>query len=309
MLLSCGDSLIDFMPMRTADGREAFIPVAGGSCLNVAVAMARLGAQAGFVGGISTDMFGAMIAAHAEASGVSLACSLRPQAQTTLAFVRLADGEPSYAFYDESSATRQWRHEAGAIPFERVEALHIGSTSLIADQGHAEGLKLVDEAKARCIISFDPNCRPNLVTDLDDYRGKMEAFMVRADILRLSDVDFSYLYGDADVATFAAGALADGVSLMVLTEGEKGARAWTRTGMISVEALRVDVADTIGAGDTFQGALMVALLEGQHLKDREALSAMAPDDVERCLLFAAKCAAVTCSRAGANPPWRYELPA
>jgi fructokinase len=171
MLLSCGDSLIDFMPVLAADGREAYVPVVGGSCLNVAIAMARLGAQTGFVGGISTDMFGAMIAAHAEASGVSLACTLRPQTETTLAFVRFVEGEPTYAFYDETSATRRWWHEPGAIPFDRVEALHIGSTSLIPDQGHAEGLKLVEEALARTIVSFDPNCRPNLVTDLDDYRS------------------------------------------------------------------------------------------------------------------------------------------
>src|SRR5882757_1345177 len=108
MLLSCGDALVDFLPVRSADGRDAVVPVVGGSCLNIAVGMARLGAPAGFVGGISTDLFGRMIAEHATASQVELRYADRGEYQTTLAFVRTVDGEPHYAFYDEGTATRNW---------------------------------------------------------------------------------------------------------------------------------------------------------------------------------------------------------
>ena len=101
MLLSCGDALIDFLPVKSMDGRDAIVPVAGGSCLNIAVGMARLGAPAEFVGGISTDLFGRMIADHAAASQVDLRYATRSDHQTTLAFVRTVDGEPQYAFYDE----------------------------------------------------------------------------------------------------------------------------------------------------------------------------------------------------------------
>src|SRR3979411_3268506 len=123
MLLSCGDALVDFLPVRSTDGRDAIVPVVGGSCLNIAVGVARLGAPAGFVGGISTDLFGRMIADHASASGVELRYATRSDHQTTLAFVRTVAGEPHYAFYDEATASRNWIHRCGSIPFDEIEAL------------------------------------------------------------------------------------------------------------------------------------------------------------------------------------------
>ena len=122
MLLSCGDALIDFLPVKSVDGRDAIVPVVGGSCLNIAVGMARLGAPAGFVGGISTDLFGRMIADHALASQVELRYATRSEHQTTLAFVRTVGGEPQYAFYDEATASRNWVYRRGSIPFDEIEA-------------------------------------------------------------------------------------------------------------------------------------------------------------------------------------------
>ena len=133
MLLSCGDALIDFLPVKSVDGRDAIVPAVGGSCLNIAVGMARLGAAAGFVGGISTDLFGGMIADYASASQVDLRYATRSELQTTLAFVRTVDGEPQYAFYDEGTATGNWSYLRGSIPFDRIEAVHVGSTTLAND--------------------------------------------------------------------------------------------------------------------------------------------------------------------------------
>src|SRR3979409_1440410 len=124
MLLSCGDALIDFLPVTSTDGREALVPVVGGSCLNIAVGMARLGPPAGFVGGISTDLFGRMIADHASASEVDLRYATRSDHQTTLAFVRTVAREPHYAFYDEGTASRNWSYRSGALPFDRIEGIH-----------------------------------------------------------------------------------------------------------------------------------------------------------------------------------------
>src|ERR1700756_2893411 len=103
MLLSCGDALIDFLPVKAADGRNALVPAVGGSCLNVAVGIARLGAPAGVVGGLFADLFGRMVAEHAQSSQVDLRYATRSSRPTTLAFVRVVDGEPQYAFYDEES--------------------------------------------------------------------------------------------------------------------------------------------------------------------------------------------------------------
>jgi fructokinase len=190
MLLSCGDALIDFLPVKSVDGRDAAVPVAGGSCLNVAVGMARLGAPAGFVGGISTDLFGRMIADHALASQVDLRHAVRSEHQTTLAFVRTVAGEPQYAFYDEATASRNWIYRRGSIPFDEIEAIHVGSTTLVNDEGAAQALAMVDEAGASVTISFDPNCRPALVSHKVRYVDRMDAFAAAADIVRMSDVDF-----------------------------------------------------------------------------------------------------------------------
>jgi len=302
MLLSCGDALVDFLPVRSVDGRDAAVPVAGGSCLNIAVGMARLGAPAGFVGGISTDLFGRMIADHALASHVDLRHATRSDHQTTLAFVRTVAGEPQYAFYDEATASRNWTYRAGAIPFGEIEAIHVGSTTLANDQGAAQALAMIEDAGGATTVSFDPNCRPNLVKDKARYVEQMDAFAAAADIVRMSDVDFEFLYGGGDYEGRAKALMAAGTSLVVITRGIKGAQAWHRaTGPVKVEAPTIDVADTIGAGDSFQAALLFALRAIGRIR-RGALAQVNAGELDRALSFAAACAAFTCSRAGADPP-------
>jgi fructokinase len=309
MMLSCGDALVDFLPVTAIDGRDAFVPAVGGSCLNVAVGMARLGVEAGFVGGISTDLFGRMIADHARTSEVDLRFATRSNHQTTLAFVRTVDGEPQYAFYDEGTASRHWTYRSGALPFNRIEAIHVGSTTLVDEQSAAEALALVQEARGSVTVSFDPNCRPNLVGDKRRYVERMAAFAHAAHIVRMSDVDFGYLYGDDDPARRAAALLAAGASLVIVTRGAQGAEAWHKAaGSVAVAAPAGPVADTIGAGDSFQAALLFAL---QVLGRSEAasLAEMTADELRRALSFAARCAAITCSRPGADPPRRAEIAA
>ena len=307
MLLACGDALIDFVPTRTADGREAVMPAVGGSCLNVAIGMARLGAPTGFVGGISRDMFGQLIAAHAEASGVALGQATRSDHQTSLAFVRIVAGESSYAFYDAETASRNWSYRRGSIPFETVEAVHIGSTTLVNDQGAAETQALITDARATSTISFDPNCRPNLVKHKPSYLARMAEFARRADIIKMSDVDFPYLYGNEPYQTRADALLGQGASLVVITRGKDGPVAWHKSaGQIEVPAPPVKVVDTIGAGDSFQAALLFAL-DKQNWLRRAHLQSCNTDELRRALSFAANCAGLTCTRPGADPPWASEV--
>jgi fructokinase len=309
MLLSCGDALIDFLPVKSVDGRDALVPVVGGSCLNIAVGMARLGAPAGFVGGISTDLFGRMIADHASASAVDLRNTTRNDHQTTLAFVRSVDGEPQYGFYDAATASRSWVYRHGAIAFEDIEAIHVGSTTLTNDVGAAQALAMVEDARGSVTISFDPNCRPNLVSDKSRYVEQMNAFAAKADIVRMSDVDFEFLYGGGDHAGGANSLIAAGASLVVITRGIKGAQAWHRqAGAVEVQAPTVDVVDTIGAGDSFQAALLFALRAIGRI-GRVALAHSTPGELSRVLSFASDCAAFTCGRAGADPPRASDVPA
>jgi fructokinase len=307
MLISCGDALIDFVPTRNAEGREAVMPAVGGSCLNVAIGMARLGAPSGFVGGISTDLFGRMIADQAAASNVDLGLATRSDHQTTLAFVRIVAGESRYAFYDAETATRNWTYRRGTIPFADVEALHIGSTTLVNDQGAAETKALIADARASSTISFDPNCRPNLVRDKPAYLTRMAEFAGQADLIKMSDVDFAYLFGEQPHQQRASAMLGQGASLVVITRGNNGAIAWhAGAGQIEVTAPKVEVADTIGAGDSFQAALLFALHRlGRLARDR--LKDISTEELRRALSFAANCAGLTCTRPGADPPWSHEV--
>ena len=307
MLLSCGDALIDFLPVTSVDGRDAIVPAAGGSCLNIAVGMARLGAPAGFVGGISTDLFGRMIADHATASSVDLRYATRSERQTTLAFVRTVDGEPQYAFYDEGTAARNWIYRRGSIPFDQIEAVHVGSTTLTNDRGAAEVLAMLGDARGSATISFDPNCRPKLVKDKARYVAQMDAFAAAADIVRMSDVDFEFLYGGGDYAGRARSLIEAGAGLVVVTRGIKGAVAWHKeAGVVEVEAPAVDVVDTIGAGDSFQAALLFALRATGRI-GAKSLPCTDYGGLRRVLSFASGCAAFTCGRAGADPPRQDEI--
>ena len=309
MLLSCGDALVDFLPTKCADGRDAVVPMAGGSCLNIAVGMARLGAPAGFVGGISTDLFGRMITDHAFASRVELRYATRSDHQTTLAFVRNVAGEPQYAFYDQATASRNWIYRHGSIPFDQIEAIHVGSTTLADDQGAAQTLALVQDARGSVTISFDPNCRPNLVKHKALYVERMDAFAALADIVRMSDVDFEFLYGGDDCAGRAKSLIKTGASLVVVTRGIRGAQAWYRGGgVVEVQAPTVDVVDTIGAGDSFQAALLFALRAIGRIRTG-SLAQSKPDELCRTLSFASSCAAFTCERAGADPPRQSDVSA
>lgn len=306
-LLSCGDALIDFMPALSQDGERVMNPVVGGSCLNIAVAMARLGAPTGFVGALSTDMFGEKIAAHAEASGVDLRFCDRIDAQNTLAFVQLnADASARYAFYDDASAARAWRFQPDRFFWPEVAALHVGSTTLINDPGSSETLALVRAAKAAGVpVSLDPNCRPVLVKDRADFSQRITTFAKEAKLVRYSDEDFEFLYGNANTDTVAEEFLKGGAELVVLTRGRLGVTAWNKAvGAIHVPAPAVDLVDTIGAGDTFLAALLVAFQEKKWLRNLDAMIAEVLGD---SLRFAAAAAAVTCSRRGANPPWRNEV--
>jgi fructokinase len=307
MLLSCGDALVDFLPVRSTDGRDAIVPVVGGSCLNIAVGAARLGAATGFVGGISTDLFGRMIADHAGASQVELRYATRSEHQTTLAFVRSVDGEPQYAFYDEGTASRNWTYRRGSIAFDEIDAIHVGSTTLIDERTAIETLALVEDARGSAAVSFDPNCRPNLVRHKARYVEGMDAFAASAAIVRMSDVDFEFLYGGDDYAGRAKSLLAAGASLVVVTRGVQGTQAWHRdAGVIEVQAPTVKVVDTIGAGDSFQAALLFALRAIGRI-ETSSLAQANSDELRRALSFASVCAAITCGRAGADPPRRADV--
>jgi fructokinase len=232
---------------------------------------------------------------------------VRSPRPTTLAFVRQIDGEAQYAFYDEETASRHWVYRRGSIDFATVDAVHTGSTTLVDEPGWSQTLALVEDARRTTTISFDPNCRPGLIKDKADYVRRMDRLAGHADVVRVSDADFDYLHGGSDYGGRAKALLSARTSLFVITRGSGGAQAWhSHAGSVTVGSPRIDVVDTIGAGDSFQAGLLFALHAMACIRV-EPLRRMSADRLRRALEFAADCAAETCRRPGADPPRLHEL--
>ena len=305
MILCCGEALIDMLPRQTADGAPAFAPHVGGSVFNTAIALGRLEVPVQFLSGLSTDLFGRMLEAALAESGVDAGPSLRSDRPTTLAFVELVEGQARYAFYDENTAARMLQPGELPAPGEEVSALFFGGISLVAEPCGSAYEALARQQAGRRAIMLDPNIRPGFVTDEPGYRARIARMIAAADIVKLSDEDLRWLEG-ADAAGEAARRLLErGPALVCVTEGARGATGYTRAGAQQVPAPKVRVADTVGAGDTFNAGLLAGLHRAGVLAP--GLPALGPDAFEEALALGVRAAAVTVSRAGANPPRAGEL--
>ncbi|PRY94537.1 fructokinase [Hasllibacter halocynthiae] len=304
MIVCAGEALIDMLPRDLPDGGTAFAPHPGGSVMNTAVAAARLGARTGFVSGLSTDLFGKVLTDHLDGSGVDRSAAVRSGRPTTLAFVTLQDGHAAYAFYDENTAGRMLSPEDMPDLPDGAAALFCGGISLPVEPcGTAyEALFLRSGGVARMI---DPNVRTSFVADEGAFRARMDRMLAAADVVKVSDEDLRWLTGERDMGRAAGAMRAKGPALVCVTEGAKGATGHWAGDPVQVPAARAEVVDTVGAGDTFNAGVLVALSEAGLLAP--GLPGLSADDVRAALSLGAVAAAVTVSRAGANPPWRDEL--
>lgn len=306
MILCCGEALIDFLPRKTADGAFAYEPVCGGSVYNTAIALGRLGMPVGLFTGLSTDFFGEMLQEGLKASKVSLKYAKVWDKPSTLAFVKLTKGHARYSFFDDNSAGRMLAKRDLPKLEKKVEALHFGSISLIPEPGGdtLEAL-MAREAKSR-VISLDPNIRPGMIRDRRAHLARLHRMIALADIVKVSDEDVAWMTGKDDAAAAARKWLKLGARLVLVTRGAKGVEAFAAGLALSRPAEKVKVADTVGAGDTFTAGLLAAL-RAMKLLDKKKLAALSAENLSTALAFAAKAAAITCSRPGANPPWAREM--
>lgn len=306
MILCCGEALIDMLPRETMAGEAAFAPYPGGAVFNTAIALGRLGSVTGFLSGLSTDLFGAKLSAALAASNVDAGLAIRSDRPTTLAFVTLQDGHASYAFYDENTAGRMLvPADLPTLP-ATVRALFFGGISLPVDPcGSAYEALMLREAPTR-VTMIDPNIRPGFIRDEAAYRGRLSRMITVADIVKLSDEDLRWLEGPGEIEPLARGLLARGPKLVFVTEGAKGAHGFSAGLSLFEPSRRVTVVDTVGAGDTFNAGILAALDRAGAL-DKPTLAAAGADLISACLRLGAAAAAVTVSRAGANPPWAKEL--
>ena len=307
MILSCGEALIDMLPRTTTLGEPAFSPYAGGAVFNTAIALGRLGAPSAFFSGISNDMLGQILTETLEASKVDTQYCARSDRPTTVAFVKLVDGQATYAFYDENTAGRLLSQaELPTLP-PSITTLFFGGISLVNDPAASTYAALQAREAATRVTMIDPNIRPGFIAGKEaQYRARIEGMIALADIVKLSDEDLHWLQGPGDISTLARQVLEKGPKLVFITEGAAGARAITATQNRFVAATRVTVADTVGAGDTFNAGALAALHEAGALT-KSALTTLSDATLDAALTLGTKSAAITVSRAGANPPWRHEL--
>lgn len=308
MILCCGEALIDMVAAPSLDGPDGFVPHSGGAVFNTAIALGRLGARAGMLTGLSHDMFGDQLADALKASDVDTTHIIRSDRPSTLAFVKLEDGQASYSFFDENSAGRMIRPEdMPALPSD-ITALFFGGISLASDPSASAYAALLERQGGPRAVMIDPNIRPLFITDADGYRRRMAAMISQADIVKVSDEDLNWLNPAPLTQAEKISAMLDtGPSVVIVTQGAEGAIATLADGTsIAVPAVKTNVVDTIGAGDTFNAGFLAKLSE-LDLLTPEALGTLDPDALRDAMTYGARVAAITVSRAGANPPWANEL--
>jgi len=260
---------------------------------------------------VSTDFFGDMLVDNLEENGVDTSFCIRSTDPTTLAFVNLPSKdytEPQFSFYANGSADRSLTVDE-LIPQlpEKVKALHFGSIAMVMEPGATALETLMARESETRIISLDPNVRPALIADQVAYRDRFEKWVASLDILKLSRVDFNWIYKNEEFEKHLLHWFDQGVSLVIRTKGEEGADGYTKSGTSAyVRTPEIEIADTVGAGDTFLAATL-AYLHHQELLAIKRLGNLTKEQLKACLSYANQAAAINCARVGANPPYKHEL--
>ncbi len=306
MIVCCGEALIDMLPRTSTANEPAFAPYSGGAVFNTAIALGRLGVPVEFFSGLSFDLFGEQLRATLAASRVGSRYAHLSARPTTLAFVSLVDGHATYVFYDEGTAGRMLSEADLPALGNDVEAMLFGAISLIPEPCGSAYEALMRREAGRRVTMLDPNIRPDFIPDREKHLARIQRMMRMADIVKLSDQDLDW-FGEAGAAEeVIARWLERGPRLIVVTQGAKGATAYSRNHKVSVTPRPVTVVDTVGAGDTFNAGILASLHE-QGALSKAAVAELSEAAIRAALELGARAAAVTVSRAGANPPWKEEL--
>ena len=292
-----GEVLIDLFP-EGADHR----PIVGGGPANTAKALSKLGIATQFIDGISSDAYGQMAKDELVASGVNLDYVRYSNKPTCLAIVSLSNlGSASYEFVIENTATFDFNLEWLPNPQTELPALlHIGTLATVIAPGASVLFDWAQSVSKVAPIIFDPNIRPAVISDREKYVMQVERWVSISSAVKVSDEDIKWLYPSLEIDQVVNNWLAKGPSLIVVTYGDKGLAGYRVGEKVSVDAIKVSVADTVGAGDTVGAILVEAIV-------KDSLSSLSGVRLEMMLKRAAKAAAITVSRSGANPPTLKEI--
>jgi fructokinase len=306
-IVVAGEALCDVFPGEDTPQGLSLDARIGGSPLNVAIGLARLGLAVDFLGAVSSDRFGRRIVDALHAEGVGTGLLSRVEAPTTLSIVDVdAEGRPAYAFHGERGADRQLHADRlPALPPDTV-ALQVGSYAMVVEPVATALRRLAARERGRRLVAWDLNLRMRVEPDRGRWLDTLEGMVACTDLLKLSDEDFDGLFPGERTDERAAQWLAAGVGCVVVTRGAAGATAYAACGRIDVAGTPVSVVDTVGAGDTFQAALLAALA-GLGRLEGAALRGIGRDALAQVLGFAARAAGVTCTRRVADLPSCHEL--
>jgi len=301
VIVVCGEALIDVI--HNGDGTQRTAP--GGGPFNTARALARLGVPTAFLGHLSNDAFGRELADMLVSDGASLELSSVGSEPTTIAVAEVdGAGLAEYEFLVEGTSAPNLTLDM----FPRrlgpeIKAIHLGTLGLVLQPMASTLLELVRRERDGRVVMIDPNIRLGLVSD-GEYRNRLQEMISQSAIVKASDADLGWLYPEMNYEDAADRILGEGARLVVVTLGAQGAFAAHRGFHLAVDAVKVDVIDTIGAGDAFGAALLA------WLHDHDAIQPdlyLAKEEVKGALEFACLAAALTCARAGADPPWKSEM--
>ena len=307
MIICAGESLIDMVSFR---GEAEYTPHVGGSNFNSSIALGRLGADTYYFGAVSNDSYGELIESKLRHSKVKEDFVIKTNRPTTLAYADVIDGIAEYTFVDEHSAGRLL-DSSSLKPFldgvKKAKALLVGGISLQAEPCGSSWQSFIEEVAGHLPIYFDANVRPDFIENKQAYLARFIELTHKVDILKISDEDYRYLFGAQDINEVSKSWLDNGIKLVILTLGSEGSKVINGNGnKVFAESLKVDVVDTIAAGDTFNAGFLLNLDE-QDLLDRDSLNTINNDQLTQALSFANKVASITVTRKGANPPWDEEL--
>jgi fructokinase len=290
----CGEVLIDILPTG---------PVVGGGPANTAKALARLGHDVHFIDGISNDAYGQSARAELIRDGVNLDLALTSDKPTCTATVSLdAKGSASYEFLIDGTATFDFHSSWLPDPYRyQPQVLHIGTLVTVIEPGASALYDWAMQVAELAPIVFDPNIRPSVQPDRDLYEAAVEKWAALSAVIKVSDDDLAWLFPNQSIDDVANRWINDGVFLVVVTRGANGLVGYTADGRVEVPGVKVDVIDTVGAGDTVGAIVVEAMLS-------HGLVELRGDILQEVLARAAGAAAITCSRQGAQPPYKHELP-
>ncbi|MEO1109372.1 MAG: carbohydrate kinase [Pseudomonadota bacterium] len=308
MIVCCGEALIDMITEPTVSGAQGYVPHSGGAIFNTAIALGRLGAPVGMLTGLSSDMFGEQLAETLKASHVDTSHVITSDRPTTLAFVKLVDGHASYNFVDENTAGRMLQPEDMPNQLPAISTLYLGGISLACEPCADAYAALLSHHGTDRAVMLDPNIRPGFIQDQTRYRTRLNAMIAQTDILKVSDEDLDWIIPGPETHSEKVPLLQQaGPSVVIVTRGSQGASGYLRDGSeTTIPVKAVQVVDTVGAGDTFNAGVLAELHRSGYLT-KPGLRDLTKESLRAALALGADVAAVTVSRAGANPPWAHEL--